>query len=208
VNDPIDLTAPGVTITATSDVPPFSTVKGAVPENENIVGRTNDPTPTVTLQLSAALAAGDTLEIRRNNTVIQPKLASCGANCLRFTDNPPGVSIPKPLEAPNTKLPLTNAYTAQVIDAAGNRGNQGSLNANFDYFDCDQLRADTTAGGERQHNQPTPSGRPPVSVQAYPSGRCETCHRTSPATPNEGTPAGTFVAVPSKEPTYWCRRPG
>lgn len=200
VRDPIDLPpATGVRITATSNVLPFSPVKGAVPADENIVGRTDDPTPTVTLQLSAALEKGESIEVRRNDKPIDPKFESCGVNCLRFVDNP-GVSIPQPDAQPNTKLPLANTYTANVIDAGGNRGPQGSLRADFDYFDCDQQRA--FAGGGPNHL--------PVSAKTDPKGSCAQCHQTSPASrAGEATQPGVFVAVLVREAkaAYWCRRP-
>jgi hypothetical protein len=205
INDPIDATAPAqkVTITATSDVAPSTTVAGAVPANNNIAGQTNDPTPTVTILLSAAMAGNETLEIRRNNAVIKPTLASCGTNCLRFTDNP-GVPIAVPPTTPSA-LPVENGYTARVIDSAGNIGPDGSLTASFNYFTCDQVRANTTFG---QGFPPPPPAHVAISFANNRTLRCENCHRTSPVTPTgQGTAAGTFVAVPSTSASYWCRRP-
>jgi hypothetical protein len=153
----------------------------------------------VTLQLSAALEKGESIEVRRNDKPIDPKFESCGVNCLRFVDNP-GVSIPQPDAQPNTKLPLANTYTANVIDAGGNRGPQGSLRADFDYFDCDQQRA--FAGGGPNHL--------PVSAKTDPKGSCAQCHQTSPASrAGEATQPGVFVAVLVREAkaAYWCRRP-
>jgi hypothetical protein len=200
VRDPIDVPpATGVRITATSNVLPFSPVKGAVPADENIIGRTDDPTPTVTLQLSAALDKGESVEVRRNDKPIAPRFENCGTNCLRFVDDP-GVKIPQPEAEPNTALPLANTYTAQVVDAGGNRGPQGSLRADFDYFDCDQQRANL--GRDGNHSV--------VSAAADPRGSCADCHRTSPATKaGEATKPGVFVAVLVREAkaSYWCRRP-
>jgi hypothetical protein len=187
VNDPIDGTAPGtLTVTATSNVAPSSTVSGAVPASNNIVGQTNDPTPTVTVQLSAALASGESLVIRRNGAVITPSLASCGTNCFRFTDDPPNVSIPVPPGEPNTNLPQANVYTARVTDAAGNFS-EGSLTANFDYFTCNQARANSTFGGTH-----------PSITSA--DTNCAQCHRIFSA-------RSTYVAVPQTNAAYWCRRP-
>jgi hypothetical protein len=200
VRDPIDVPPQtGVRISAISNVVPFSPVKGAVPADENIVGRTDDPTPTVTLQLSAALDKGESVEVRRNDKPIAPRFESCGTNCLRFVDDP-GVKIPQPDAEPNTTLPLANVYTAHVVDAGGNRGPQGSLRADFDYFDCDQQRANLGRGGSHS----------PVSAATDPKGSCADCHRTSPATkPGEATKPGVFVAVLVREAkaAYWCRRP-
>ncbi len=202
VSDPIDVTPPRQTvvgITATSDVVPFSPVKGAVPENENISGRTDDPTPTVTLRLSGPLEKDESLEWRRNDKPFQPKVASCGDNCLRFVDDP-GVKIPQPDAEPNTALPLANVYTANVIDLAGNRSQQASLRADFDYFDCDQQRANL--GRDGNHSA--------VSSAADSRGSCADCHRTSPVTKvGEPTARGVFVAVLVREAKafYWCRRP-
>lgn len=193
VNDPIDATPPGqtVTITATSNVVPFSTVSGAVPASANIVNQTSDPTPTVAVQLSGGLGSGESLEIRRNGAVITPQLAACpgAANCVTFTDSP-GVTITVPPTNPSTNLPVANAYSARVVDTAGNLGPQGNLTANFDYFTCDQQRANTTFGGAHQSVKSTDTA-------------CQQCHRIVTTT----TPPVTFVSVPSTNPTYWCRRP-
>lgn len=203
VRDPIDVPPQTtVRITATSNVVPFAPVKGAVPEDERITtGRTNDPTPTVTLQLSAPLEKGESVEVRRNDKPIEPKFESCGTNCLRFIDNA-GVTIPEPDAEPNTKLPLANTYTAHVVDAGGGRGPQGSLRADFDYFDCDQLRAEAATSGRHKAWA--------VRSAVDPKGSCADCHRTSPATKaGEATKPGVFVAVQvvAAKAAYWCRRP-
>lgn len=202
VRDPIDLPPQtGVRISATSNVLPFAPVKGAVPEDENITsGRTDDPTPTVTLLLSAPLEKGETVEVRRNDKAIDPKFESCGTDCLRFVDNP-GVAIPQPDAEPNAKLPLANTYTANVVDAKGSRGPQASLRADFDYFDCDQQRAESATAKHRAWA---------VSSAADAKGSCAECHRTSPATKaGEATKPGVFVAVQviAAKAAYWCRRP-
>ncbi|HEY2977272.1 MAG TPA: hypothetical protein VGJ35_04835, partial [Burkholderiaceae bacterium] len=79
---------------------------------------------------------------------------------------------------------------ARVTDAAGNFS-EGSLNANFDYFTCNQLRANTTFGGTH------------ASVASTDTA-CQQCHRIFTTTT---TPPVTFVSVPQSTPTYWCRRP-
>jgi hypothetical protein len=198
VKDPIDATRPAQTVkvTAISNVPPFTRVPGAFPPDESILGQTNDPTPTVTIQLSGPLASDEALVIRRGNSEIKPALVSCGTNCLRFTDDQ-SVRITVPLDPPSP-LPLPNAYSAHVVDTAGNQGAGETLKANFDYFNCDQVRADFSLGGKHQD----------VSSITNPKGRCENCHRTSPVTEGDGgTPRATHVAVPFTKPSYWCRRP-
>ena len=190
INDPIDLTPPTVTITATSSVPPNAFVKGAVPESDRIVGQTNDPTPTVTVQVSEALGPSPSLVIQRNGQQINPRLDSCGTNCFRFVDNP-GVKIALPPETPSN-LPIANSYAVQALDAAGNRG-EGKLTANFDYFICDQLRANAASEGGKHQSITSPNTA------------CERCHGT---VTDKGPPTVTFVAVPSSKATYWCRRPG
>jgi hypothetical protein len=150
----------------------------------------------VTIQLSGPLASDEALVIRRGNSEIKPALVSCGTNCLRFTDDQ-SVRITVPLDPPSP-LPLPNAYSAHVVDTAGNQGAGETLKANFDYFNCDQVRADFSLGGKHQD----------VSSITNPKGRCENCHRTSPVTEGDGgTPRATHVAVPFTKPSYWCRRP-
>jgi hypothetical protein len=202
VRDPIDVPPQTrVTVTATSNVAPFAPVKGAVPEDANITaGRTNDPTPTVTLTLSAPLGKGETLEVYRNGKRIDVGLKECSATCRQFADNS-GVSIPEPDSAPNRQLPIANTYSAAVVDAGGNRGPQGSLKADFDYFDCDQLRAEAATAKHKAWL---------VSSAADPKGSCAECHTTAPATKvGQATDRGVFVAVGSisANSAYWCRRP-
>ncbi|MCG3188121.1 MAG: hypothetical protein LKCHEGNO_00012 [Burkholderiaceae bacterium] len=201
IRDPIDATAPTqrLTITGFSNVVPFSTVPGAVPASNVIVGQTNDPTPTVRMQWSSpSLGSGERLEIRRNGIEITPGLEPCGTNCFQFVDTTAGVSIPVPPSTPNTQLPIPNAYAARVVDTAGNLGLQANLQANFAYFNCNQVRADTTYGGTHQY----------IGWGQNPNLRCESCHRTFGGTPSGGTPVGTYVEVPLQLPQrYWCRRP-
>ena len=189
------------TISATSDVIPFSTVFGAIPADNNIAagGTTNDPRPTVRVQLSSALASGETLVVRRvlNGsaiTDIAPPQSSCGTNCIQFTESSDVVSVPVPLSAPNSALPGSGAiqYRVSVRDAALNETlAAGTFSFTFDYFACNQIRANTTIGGTHQT----------ISNAAV---NCSGCHSTSPASTNT---SGTFIAVPRTTPTYWCRRP-
>lgn len=190
VLDPIDVTEPDqvATISATSSVTPNSQLAGATPASDVIVGQTNDPTPTVSIQLSAPMSDSESLEIRRNDAVISPALSSCGENCFRFTDDP-GVSIPVPSTTPNASLPIGNGYTARVVDSAGNQGPQGSLTFNFDYFVCDGVRATAALSS---HAAITPS------LNCATSG----CHQ-----PMDVQNGVTYVPVPRTTPTYWCRRP-
>jgi hypothetical protein len=191
-------------------VTPFSTLSGAIPADNNIPagGITNDPRPTVRVQLSAALASGETLVVRRvlNGsavTDISPTQISCGANCIQFTEASDVVSIPVPATAPNSALPGAGAiqYRVSVRDAALNETlNPGTFAFTFDYFTCSQARATATAAAA-----PFPSVHTTISAGANPSANCTSCRGTV-FVPG-GTPAGTFVAVPSTTATYWCRRP-
>ncbi|MEO8805799.1 MAG: Ig-like domain-containing protein [Burkholderiaceae bacterium] len=193
------------TISATSDVTPSSTLSGAIPADNNIPagGTTNDPRPTVRVQLSSALASGETLVIRRvlNGsavTDISPPQSSCGTNCIQFTESSDVVPIPTPLTTPNSSLPGTGAtqYRVSVRDAALNEtAVPGTFSFTFDYFNCSQARA--TAGT---------SGHTTISFSANPTANCQGCHTGTLVA--GATPAGTFVPAPRGVPTYWCRRPG
>ena len=94
-------------------------------------------------------------------------------------------------------MPIANAYTARVVDAAGNLGPQANLSANFDYFNCNQVRANAAYG--QQH-----------PVISDPANRCSSCHaNVSPADPQDpyaGTPSGSLIGVPARIPAYWCRK--
>jgi hypothetical protein len=200
--------AQAFTISATSDVIPFSTVAGAIPADNNIAngGTTNDPRPTVRVQLSAALASGETLVVRRvlnggAATDITPPLSSCGTSCFLFTETADVVSIPVPASTPNAAIPVTAQYRVSVRDAALNETlTPGTFSFTFDYFTCSQARATATAAAA-----PFPSVHTTISAGANPSANCTSCHGST-FVPG-GTPAGTFVPVPSTTAAYWCRRP-
>ncbi len=197
------------TISATSDVIPFSTLSGAIPPDNNIPagGTTNDPRPTVRVQLSPALASGETLVVRRvlNGsaiTDISPPQSSCGANCIQFTESSDVVSIPVPATAPNSALPGAGAvqYRVSVRDAALNETlSPGTFSFTFDYFNCSQVRATNTA-----FNATPSSTHTTISFAANNTANCSGCHGTFVA---GATAAGTFVPVPRTTATYWCRRP-
>ena len=204
------LPAQAFTISATSDVTPSSTLSGAIPPNNNIPagGTTNDPRPTVRVQLSGALASGEVLVVRRvlNGsaiTDIAPPQVSCGTNCIQFTESSDVVSIPLPLSTPNSGLPGAGAiqYRVSVRDAALNEtAVPGTFSFTFDYFTCSQVRATNTAANA------TPSSvHTTISFGANPTSNCSGCHGTF---VSGATATGTFVPVPRTSPTYWCRRPG
>ena len=206
IADPIDVTAPTqtVTVSATTDVVPYNNTSSAT-SGSLIPGQTNDPSPTVRFQLSAPLGSGESLAITRkvgagSTVAITPGLGNCGTDCLQFTDAP-GVSIPVPSATPSASLPINVQYGARVVDTAGNQGPAAStLSFNFDYFTCDQTRANDAVGGTHTT----------ISFSAAPATDCSSCHQaTTPATPGgSGTPQSTLVPVPRTTPTYWCRRPG
>ena len=192
----------GFTISATSDVIPFSTVSGANPPDNNIPagGTTNDSQPTIRVVLSSGLASGEQVVLSRvvNGSPVSTDLvlgsSNCGTNCFQFTEPSPLASIPVPLSAPNSALPGSGAvqYSAKVRDAATNVTlTPGTFSFTFDYFTCNQARANATFGGTHQT----------ISNAAV---NCAGCHSTSPASTNT---SGTFIAVPRTTPTYWCRRP-
>ena len=196
-------------ISATSDVIPFSTLSGAIPPDNNIPagGTTNDPRPTVRVQLSSALAAGETLVVRRvlNGsaiTDISPPQSSCGTNCIQFTESSDVVSIPVPATAPNSALPGSGAvqYRVSVRDAAANETlTPGTFSFTFDYFTCSQVRATNTA-----FNATPSTTHTTISFAGNNTANCSGCHGTFVA---GATAAGTFVPVPRTTATYWCRRP-
>ena len=98
-----------------------------------------------------------------------------------------------PQTTPSDAAPTSYTYTAQVRDGAGNPGaNTASVSLQLGHLACNQARADASA--EESTGRPHPAA---LSFEAARSVNCSSCHRTQPANsgPN-GTPAGTFVAVP------------
>ena len=213
----VDTIAPAQTFafTAFSSVAPNSTTDPALgvatPANSSIAagGTTNDPTPTIRVTLSSALGAGETLVIRRvlNGVTNVPTVTfgpSCGANCFEFTESSNVVSIPVPTATPNTGLPAAGAaqYRVSVRDAALNETvTPGTFSLTFDYFTCNQVRANDTyrrvvsATGFHQD----------ISNTAV---NCAGCHASIfTFTPPPPAPSVTYVGVPRTSPTYWCRRP-
>jgi Bacterial Ig-like domain/Regulator of chromosome condensation (RCC1) repeat len=208
------------TISASSDTIPFSALSGATPPGNNIPagGTTNDPRPTIRVQLSSALSSGEQLVIRRvlnggsATDVSTLSTENCGTNCFLFSEAADVVSIPLPPAAPNSALPSGGAvqYRAVVRDAATNETlTPGTLSFTFNYFDCNQARANDTAA-----TAPTPPARTdhsliPMGAAASPGTNCSGCHLPFISYPSSpfGTPAGTFVPVPKTTQTYWCRRP-
>ncbi len=174
----IDITAPSqtVTVSAFSDISP---ARGAVA----IDSTSNDPTPRIRLQSSAALLAGEVLVVtrQRSGTSTEETLTasriSCGTNCEQFDDTP-GVTISVPPASPSTNLP-TYTYRALVRDAAGNVGPTQSKAFAFGYTSCVQPHspARTSCGGVGCHN-------------------------------NTATVGGVnYLGVPGgNNPVYWCTR--
>jgi hypothetical protein len=235
VSVPVDVTAPSqlfVSIVATSSVAPNSTVAGAVPASDVISAATNDPSPTITIVLDSALGAGETLNVTRTVGATTVTVASLTASncapsprCFTFTDNSTGVSIPVPpplktdaLTAgttPNGALPSASyTYAGRVTDGVGNLGsNAGNAVAfTFGYFNCDQVRADTTYATEFPPAPPAPAHAHGTLLAAGSGANCASCHRSQQADPLAATPAGTFIAVPrgvtaGYSSSYWCKRP-
>jgi hypothetical protein len=187
------------TISATSDVTPSSTIASAIPPNNNIPagGTTNDPLPTVRVQLSATFAAGESLIVRRvvnggSVTDITPTQSSCGVGCILFTESAGAVSIPVPLSAPNFALPGAGAmqYQVSVRDAALNETlTPGTFSFTFDYFTCSQARATAATSGH-------------VTIATTSTCASASCHSAT------QTSGGTvYVPVPRTSPSYWCRKP-
>lgn len=199
------------TFAAFSSVAPNSTTDPALgvatPASSSIAagGSTNDSTPTVRVTLSSALGSGESLVVRRvlnggTATEISPPVLltiSCGALCFEFTESSAVVSIPVPTTTPNSGLPGGGAlqYRVSVRDAALNETlTPGTFSLSFDYFTCNQVRANDTY---RRIVNPT-GFHQNVNSGAV---NCAGCHTVS--TPS----AVTYVAVPMSTPTYWCRRP-
>ena len=198
----VDTVAPAQTfsaITGTSSVMPNTTVAGATNPSNNTIssgGTSNDPSPTLRVQLSGALGSGEFLRIRRNGTEISAiSSVSCGSNCFSITVAAP-ISIPAPPSAATGSVPTaTQGYTFTVVDAAENEGSATpAFNIVFNYFGCDIVRANATYLAANGVNHPAWAGL-----------TCSGCHSASSAT--SPTPSGTMVAVPATTPTYWCRRP-
>jgi hypothetical protein len=224
----VDSIAPAQTLTSLSATRSASLtplgIAGAVPSSNTISGISNDPNPTFTIQLSAGLAGNESVEVLRSGGVIATlTTANCGAGCFQFTYFS-GTTIPtppprltdnltagtSPVVAPASAT-TASTYQIRVRDSAGNVGaTQGSLSFAFDYFNCNQVRADATYATVFPGFAHTT-----VSTAAASGTRCSGCHRVQPADPatGAGTPAGNFVAVPrgnavpAAAATYWCRRP-
>lgn len=206
----IDTASPNqtVTISGTSNAMPSSTLALAIPP-DNVIssgGRTNDPTPTIGLTLSASLGANESLRVTPviNGVTGTVRTLTGAGTSFSFTEDAGVMTITGPTIDPpsvnggsSTDVPVQ--YRVRVVDAAGNLGPEAVFSYSFGYFDCSQARATQTAAPTvfNPHNDISPG-----------SGiNCSNCHTTSPANQAPGgTPAGTFVAVPMSTPTYWCRR--
>jgi hypothetical protein len=223
ISDPIDTTRPAQTplITASSSIPPLTLIAG------------NDSTPTIRVDLDAALGAGETLVVTRTTASGAPETVAqftagggCSpvtATCFQFTDDtkltiplPPPRNDQTPLNSqtrPSDAAPASFTYAAQVRDAAGNLGTSASVSFQLGHLACDQARADASA--DQSTGRPHPAT---LSFEAAKgTGNCAACHRTEPPAGPDDPPTkpGTFVAVPRGviEPAtapaaaYWCRRP-
>ena len=102
----VDRTAPTTTARVTAVIDDVALYTGTIASG----GRTNDTAPAVSGTVSAALAAGDAVEVLRNGAPVG--LATVSGTTWSFADA--GLSD------------ATWSYTARVVDAAGNRGNAGS----------------------------------------------------------------------------------
>lgn len=214
----VDTVAPAQSISVSqvrSDVAPNSTVAGAIPANNLIAsgGLTNDSTPIVRITLGSALAAGESVVIRRSTTQVA-SLAStnCGTNCYEasvasaisiVTNTAGGTTLPVSTGGGGFQTQGTVSYTGRVVDAAGNEGpSTAAHTVNVGYFLCHQNRANATYLAATGVNHTT------ISAGAAGATRCADCHNVAAGHPGTGgTPAGAFVAVPSSAPTYWCKRP-
>lgn len=218
----IDTVAPAQgysSLSATTSVMPNTTVNAqngnpAASPNGNGVSNgalTNDNSPTLRIQLNAALASGETLRIRRNGfTVISSTLgSSCGINCY-LVDLPSPVSLTNnefgnPVSATvpsNVGLPTSRDFTVNVVDGAGFEGPTSvAYTVQFGYHLCDFSRADAT---HRLFNSN-------VAHSSWTGANCSSCHTSSSAA--GPTPSGTLIRVPAgisvspPSPSYWCRRP-
>lgn len=218
----IDTVAPAQgysSLSATTSVMPNTTVNAqngnpaASPNGTGVASGalTNDNSPTLRIQLNAALASGETLRIRRDGvTVISSTLgSSCGTNCylvdlpspVFLTNNEFGNPVSSTVPS-NAGLPTSRGFTVNVVDGAGFEGpTSATYTVQFGYHLCDFSRADAT---HRLFNSN-------VAHSSWTGANCSGCHTSSStATP---TPSGTLVRVPAgisvspPSPSYWCRRP-
>ena len=102
----VDRAAPATTARVTAVIDDVALYTGTIASG----ARTNDTAPAVSGTVSAALAAGDAVEVLRNGAPVG--LATVVGTTWSFADA--GLSD------------ATWSYTARVVDAAGNRGNAGS----------------------------------------------------------------------------------
>jgi hypothetical protein len=203
----IDTTAPSQTasvLSASSSVMPNTTVTGAVPPNATISngGTTNDNSPRLNVQLSAALGVGESLRIKRSGiNVTYTSIGSCGTNCfiidvpspVTLTNNEGGGAVTNTIPAATSGT--SAAYTAVVVDALSREGTvSAAFSMTFNYFGCDLTRANVTyAAANGGVNHPS-----------WTNLNCSSCHQSS--TTSAPTPSGALVRVPPSG-TYWCRRP-
>ena len=102
----VDRAAPATTARVTAVIDDVALYTGTIASG----ARTNDTAPAVSGTVSAALVAGDAVEVLRNGAPVG--LATVSGTTWSFMDA--GLSD------------ATWSYTARVVDAAGNRGNAGS----------------------------------------------------------------------------------
>ncbi|RPH60125.1 MAG: hypothetical protein EHM83_14885, partial [Burkholderiales bacterium] len=98
----VDRTAPTATARVTAVIDDAALYTGTIPGN----GLTNDATPGISGTLSSALAAGEAVEVLRNNQ--SAGFATVSGTTWSFQDS--GLSD------------ASWTYTARVVDATGNRG--------------------------------------------------------------------------------------
>ncbi len=103
----VDTTPPAQAVTVTAVADDVAPNKGTVPNG----GTTNDAAPLVSGTLSAGLGAGESLQVLRNGTVIGT--ASVSGTSWSFADS-------------GLVNGTTYAYTARVVDSAGNQGTASS----------------------------------------------------------------------------------
>ncbi len=220
----VDTVSPTQTVTistATSSVMPnvpASTASGAAsnPANATISngGTSNDNSPTLRVQLNAALGTSEFLRVRRNGFDAISEVtgaASCGTNCYLVDvpspvtlTNDEGLPAGTPIGTGNPNLlgAAAQSYTVLVVDRAENPGTpSASYNIAFNYFPCDFIRADAT---HRAFNSNAPHTVWSSTLN------CASCHFTNQVNQTAATPSGAMVRVPpaSAPPaSYWCRRP-
>ena len=108
----LDTKTPLQTVTIKSVSDNVGTIQGTIANG----GITNDTTPTLTGTLSAALAPADVLRIYSNGVLLSGNAVVSGTTWR--------TGLPSWTYTPTTPLPTNGAYafTAQVIDGAGNGG--------------------------------------------------------------------------------------